>query len=408
MSPSRKHAEATLTMTNRPDPSTQFGAVARFADNALVRDLVAQIPTGFVMAEAPTGRIVVFNDEAARILGHPLIPADDVEAYARYGAVHDDGSPYRPEEHPLARALGGRFLHGERVRYRRGDGVTVTLSVNAGPLHDEKGRVAAAVLTMSDVTHERLAEERLRSRLETLVAQRTEELVRRTAELDRANAALRALSESLEATVRSRTEELEVSRARLAHDAQHDGLTGLPNRVRLEERLERALLAARRNGGRLAVMFLDLDGFKEVNDRHGHAVGDAALRQIAERLQEQLRPQDMLARLGGDEFVVLIDDLDHGASEEQGDAGDVLPEAVAAAELAARLLQALGEPIDVSGEPLRLSLSIGVTLFPEDGSDAVTLQRRADAAMYRAKGGGGNRVEFFDVAVTRVRGRGSS
>jgi diguanylate cyclase (GGDEF)-like protein/PAS domain S-box-containing protein len=364
------------------DHAEHAAAIARIVTDDEVRTLVDQIPTGFVMAEAPSGRIVVFNDQASRILGHPLIPADDIEDYAQYGAVHPDGRLYRPEEHPLARALAGRYIYDERVLYRRGDGLVITLSVNAGPLHDDRGRVIAAALTMSDVTAQQSVEARLRTRLEALVEQRTHELVRRTSELDRANAALRALSESLEATVRERTAELEASRSRLEHDAQHDSLTGLPNRVRLQERLERVITGAGRNGHRVAVMFLDLDGFKEVNDAYGHGVGDDVLRQAAQRLRECLPADAMLARLGGDEFMVLLTGLTDAAT----------------ADVVARSLVAtLDSPFEAAGVPARLTVSVGVTVYPEDGLDATTLQRRADAAMYRAKGAGGNRVHHFGV-----------
>jgi diguanylate cyclase (GGDEF)-like protein/PAS domain S-box-containing protein len=374
-------------MTNSSRAHAEHAAaIARLVSDDEVRTLVDQIPTGFVMAEAPSGRIVVFNDQASRILGHPLIPADDVEDYSRYGAVHSDGRLYEPEEHPLARALAGRYIYDERVLYRRGDGVVITLSVNAGPLHDDRGRVIAAALTMSDVTAQQSVEARLRTRLEALVEQRTHELVRRTSELDRANAALRALSESLEATVRERTAELEASRVRLEHEAQHDSLTGLPNRVRLQERLERSIAGAGRNGHRVAVMFLDLDGFKDVNDAYGHGVGDDVLRQAARRLRDCLPADAMLARLGGDEFMVLLTGLTDAA----------------AADVVARgLVATLEGPFDAAGAPARITVSVGVTVYPEDGLDATTLQRRADAAMYRAKGAGGNRVHHFGVGPDR-------
>jgi diguanylate cyclase (GGDEF)-like protein/PAS domain S-box-containing protein len=161
--------------------------------------------------------------------------------------------------------------------------------------------------------------------------------------------------------------------------AYRDTLTGLPNRVSLADRLQLELAHARRNRERLAVAYLDLDDFKQVNDRFGHAVGDEYLKAIALRLRTALRAVDTIARLGGDEFVILLPGL-AGQSD---------------AELVARkVLEALSTPIPVDGRSLRAGASIGVALFPNDGDEAETLMRRADKAMYRAKSAGGSRVEF--------------
>jgi diguanylate cyclase (GGDEF)-like protein/PAS domain S-box-containing protein len=335
--------------------------------------LLDQAPIGLVVAEAPTGRIVMLNAEAKRILGHDLIPAEAPDHYTSYGAIHTDGRVYRPEEHPLARALLGEVVRDETVRYRRGDGAVARLSASASPVRAPSGRILGAVTTFIDVTDRYWAEVRLRSRLERLVVERTLEVSQRASELERLNASLRAISDGLEEKVRQRT-------AQLAYQAQHDYLTGLPNRVLFEERLERAVASAHRYGRKLAVLFLDLDGFKLVNDTWGHDAGDLVLKQVAGRLPAGLRNSDTLARFGGDEFVVLATEINQPA-----DAGEV----------AAALLDSLAGPYQVMGQEVPLRASIGISVFPHDALEASRLLRQADTAMYAAKEAGGNGFLFY-------------
>ncbi len=167
----------------------------------------------------------------------------------------------------------------------------------------------------------------------------------------------------------------------LAYLAYHDPLTGLPNRLMVEQELDLALARARRSGGAAALMFVDLDEFKEVNDRLGHAAGDRLLSAVAARLRGVLRATDVLARQGGDEFLVLVADLGDEA-------------ALAAESVGAKLLEALREPFVVADTELRTGASIGVSLYPTDAADTEALMRHADAAMYRAKAAGGGRLSF--------------
>jgi diguanylate cyclase (GGDEF)-like protein len=159
----------------------------------------------------------------------------------------------------------------------------------------------------------------------------------------------------------------------LRHMAQHDQLTGLPNRVLFSDRFEQQLAQARRHGGRFALFFLDIDGFKPINDQYGHAVGDRLLQQVARRLQEALRASDTVGRIGGDEFVVLMPEL---AGQD------------AAAALADKIRQAVRRPFLVDGHELNISCSLGVAIYPDDGNDETSLTRSADEAMYRAKRSG--------------------
>lgn len=167
----------------------------------------------------------------------------------------------------------------------------------------------------------------------------------------------------------------------LAHMAMHDQLTGLPNRALLLDRLTHALAAARRRGSAVAVLFLDLNGFKEINDTLGHSAGDLVLCEVALRLSTVLRGKDTLARLGGDEFVLVCDDLPHA---------DTRTTAVAVYAVAERIRACLAEPISSGGAAVHVSASIGVALaHPEKDRampDPTTLLREADADMYREKG----------------------
>jgi len=166
----------------------------------------------------------------------------------------------------------------------------------------------------------------------------------------------------------------------LDHAATHDALTGLPNRRLLQDRLLKALQRASRSGRMVAVLFVDLDRFKRINDSLGHRLGDEVLRQSASRLSEICRAQDTVARWGGDEFVLLFEDL---------------PNRDAVAPVAAKLVQSLSQPMKLGDFELPGMASVGVSLYPLDSSDSEQLLAHADAAMYRAKSNGGGRFEFY-------------
>jgi diguanylate cyclase (GGDEF)-like protein/PAS domain S-box-containing protein len=169
---------------------------------------------------------------------------------------------------------------------------------------------------------------------------------------------------------------------RLAHLAYHDSLTGLPNRAMFGEHLEVALARAERASAALAVLFVDLDDFKLVNDSFGHGAGDQLLCAVADRLRRAVRPSDVVARQGGDEFLILLADLDPAEGDDQPDALGVVR------RVATELLEALREPVSVLGTDVYCSGSIGVSMFPGDATNAETLLKHADIAMYRAKEAG--------------------
>lgn len=168
--------------------------------------------------------------------------------------------------------------------------------------------------------------------------------------------------------------------AEIRHIANHDALTGLPNRLHVQVVLEQALAAARRNKSEVAVMFIDLDRFKNVNDTLGHAVGDALLIQVAERLRSNIRESDLVARLGGDEFVVVMAD------------DKVI---TGAGKVAEKILSSLSVPYQVGEHCLHSTPSIGISLFPQDGDNTESMMKYADIAMYRAKEAGRGQFRFY-------------
>jgi diguanylate cyclase (GGDEF)-like protein/PAS domain S-box-containing protein len=212
----------------------------------------------------------------------------------------------------------------------RRDGVEVPIEDSVSPIHDREGKVAGAVIVFRDVS------------------------------------ATRAMT------------------LQMTHTAQHDFLTGLPNRMLLNDRIEQAIALAPRHGKTSAVLFLDLDGFKHINDSLGHSIGDKLLQSVAERLVTCVRSADTVSRQGGDEFVVLLSEM---AQPED------------AAITARRVLQAVAEPHLIDGHDLHVTSSIGVSVFPDDGRDAETLIQNADTAMYQAKENGHQSYRFFTSAM---------
>ncbi len=178
--------------------------------------------------------------------------------------------------------------------------------------------------------------------------------------------------------------ELKAKESQIQHQAHHDALTGLPNRALLRDRLGMAINGARREGRKVAVLSVDLDNFKQVNDSLGHMVGDIYLQQAAEQMRQMVRPQDTLARVGGDEFVVVLQDV-----ENERDA----------AQVAERLLTRFTDPVRVQEHELFVGASVGIALFPDDGDDPDTLVRNADIAMSRAKEQGKRRYHLFTPAM---------
>ncbi|MGZ8158282.1 MAG: sensor domain-containing protein [Methylobacter sp.] len=167
--------------------------------------------------------------------------------------------------------------------------------------------------------------------------------------------------------------------------AYHDPLTKLPNRLLLKDRIDHSLQNALREGSQAAVLFLDLDRFKGINDTYGHAVGDGLLREAAKRIKNLVRKEDTVSRYAGDEFVVFMENI---------------PDAKNPAKLAQKLIDTFNAPVYIKGYRLKISTSVGISLFPQDGHDTDTLIRNADAAMYRAKKEGRNNFQYYSLELT--------
>ncbi|MBY0577548.1 MAG: diguanylate cyclase [Burkholderiales bacterium] len=174
--------------------------------------------------------------------------------------------------------------------------------------------------------------------------------------------------------------ERKAAEQKIVHLAHHDYLTGLPNRVLFLDRLEQAIAHARRAGCKVALLFLDLDGFKRVNDELGHDVGDMLLQEVARRLADIVRASDTVARVGGDEFTLILGNV---AAQEF------------ASQVAGKIIDALSEPFDMEGRQCQVGGSIGVSIFPDDSEDPGTLLKQSDEAMYLAKQRGKNRHKLY-------------
>ncbi len=194
--------------------------------------------------------------------------------------------------------------------------------------------------------------------------------------------AANASNDALQREINRRVE----TQTRLAHLATHDTLTGLPNRALFSERLERAIDTAQRAENKLALLYLDLDHFKDVNDTLGHAAGDGLLRTVSQRLEGCLRGDAMVARMGGDEFALFVNDLD----------------AAGASALAQRIITTLADPIILVGHRVFVGVSVGVTICPDDGDQVGTLLSNGDIAMYRAKQEGRNCFQMFDKGLNET------
>jgi len=283
-----------------------------------------------VMSTDAAGRVTFLNGVAERLTGWSL-----QEAAGR--AVHEvfhiiDAISREPVNNPMDTAIAENKIVGltPNCMLVRRDGVESAIEDSAAPIHDRHGVVTGAVMVFHDVS------------------------------------SARAMSQ------------------RMSHLAQHDSLTELPNRILLNDRLQQGLAAAQRRQQRLALLFLDMDRFKTINDSMGHAAGDRLLQSAAQRLTSCVRASDTVSRQGGDEFVVLL--------SEVGEPQD-------AAVCAEKILAAFAEPHEVEHTALYVTFSIGIVTYPEDGLDAATLLQNADLAMYQAKSHGRNCYQFFAAGM---------
>jgi diguanylate cyclase (GGDEF)-like protein/PAS domain S-box-containing protein len=243
-----------------------------------------------------------------------------------------DGSTRKTARDPMEMAVDQNRTVGLTVNcvLIRRDGFESAIEDSAAPIHDRVGRITGAVIVFHDVS------------------------------------AARAMSDQM------------------THSAQHDVVTTLPNRLLLSDRISQSISLARRQKKHLAVIFLDLDRFKYINDSLGHATGDQLLRSVSRRLLASVRASDTVSRQGGDEFVILLSEITHPAH---------------AATSAIKILLSLNAPHSIGGQELHIDGSIGISVYPEDGEDAETLIKNADTAMYHAKERGRNNFQFFTAEM---------
>jgi diguanylate cyclase (GGDEF)-like protein/PAS domain S-box-containing protein len=290
-----------------------------------------------VLSTDLSGKVTYLNLLAERMTGWSCAEAAGRPLAEVFNII--DGETREAAQNPVELAVQqGKTvpLPSNCILIRR-DGFESPIADSAAPIHDRGGQITGAVIVFRDVSVER------------------------------------AMS------------------LQLSHMAQYDVLTDLPNRTLLNDRLTQAIASARRHDAGLAVLFVDLDRFKQINDSFGHAMGDALLQSVAHRLLACVRTSDTVSRLGGDEFVILLSELDH------------VEDAVIAAN---KVLSALAAPHRVAQHDLDVTVSIGVSTFPFDGQDAETLIKNADTAMYHAKENGRNNYQFFEQGMNdRAVGR---
>ena len=290
-----------------------------------------------VLSTDLSGKVTYLNLLAERMTGWSCAEAAGRPLAEVFNII--DGETREAAQNPVELAVQqGKTvpLPSNCILIRR-DGFESPIADSAAPIHDRGGQITGAVIVFRDVSVER------------------------------------AMS------------------LQLSHMAQYDVLTDLPNRTLLNDRLTQAIASARRHDTGLAVLFVDLDRFKQINDSFGHAMGDALLQSVAHRLLACVRTSDTVSRLGGDEFVILLSELDH------------VEDAVMAAN---KVLSALAAPHRVAQHDLDVTVSIGVSTFPFDGQDAETLIKNADTAMYHAKENGRNNYQFFEQGMNeRAVGR---
>jgi diguanylate cyclase (GGDEF)-like protein/PAS domain S-box-containing protein len=280
-----------------------------------------------VISTDPAGTVTYLNPVAERLTGWSCKQAIGRSLVQVFNVV--DGPSRVPVSDRLEVAIHDdrTVASAQNAILTRRDGVEVAIEDSIAPIHDRHARLTGAVIVFRDVTTARAREDLLSVRI------------------------------------------------------QHDALTNLPNRLLLIDRLEHAIAQARRRGTKVAVLFIDLDRFKDVNDALGHAVGDRLLQEVAKRLKSAVRESDTVGRLGGDEFVVVLSEVDHPQS---------------AARQADKIRAVLAaSPHAIGSQKLSIESSIGTSFFPDDGLDATSLVNCADMAMYVAKRSGRNAHRFF-------------
>lgn len=304
------------------DVTEQHRAIASLRDSEIMlREITTVLGEG-VYALDREGHVIFINPAAERLLGWRKEELLGRHGHETFHYKKPDGSPFPRQECPVFKTIhSGSTYRSEEDFVVRKDGSFLPVTIVSTPLLRE-GEIIGSVAAFHDITERKQAMDRIQ------------------------------------------------------HLAHYDPLTGLPNRRLLEDRLEQALARAQRNHQSLAVMFLDLDHFKQINDTLGHDQGDELLKAVAVRLAECVRQEDTVSRLGGDEFVVVLPEITR--------AGD-------AAIVAQKIVEAIRLPVKLDRQELHITTSVGLAVYPLDGGDVGSLMKNADSAMYRAKESGRDR-----------------
>jgi len=294
--------------------------------NAQQAEILSQIHDGIVTTDLEA-KITSFNHGAEIVTGYKAYEVIGKSIEMFYDV---EDAKTRKQKREILFKEGS--LHQE-LRFIKKDGTYIYTDLSASVLKDSEGKIIGVVSYVQDITQRRLAQEKME------------------------------------------------------YQSYHDALTGLPNRVLFKEGLVHAIKKAKHNKTILALLFIDLDHFKEINDSLGHQVGDKLLQETTKRLYTVLREQDVLSRLGGDEFGVIIE----GLSKAQE-----------ASSFAKKILDTLAEPLEIDGNTLYVSSSIGISLYPEDGTTSENLLKFADSAMYKAKNEGRNTFQYYSAEMTEI------
>lgn len=311
-----------------------FSANELDKQNNLLTTVLKTIPVGVLMVEAPSGKPLIANDASIHLLGREMPSGVNKDNFTQIFSIGKapDNRPYPVDELPMVLGMQGLHSHIEDMMIVHPDGSKHTLEVTGSPVRDSKGLVWASVVSLFDIT-------------------------------DRS-----------------------IAKAEMTRMAYYDHLTKLPNRRLFHDRIQMAITQSRRDKARLALLMIDLDKFKPINDNLGHSIGDLLLKAVAKRMQGCLRESDTLSRVGGDEFVVILPNISH-EQDAQG--------------VAEKIRLAINAPFDLAGGyKVSIACSIGIAIYPEHGKDEKRLLKNADDAMYVAKELGRNGVQLFSSRIS--------
>ncbi len=366
---------AIVEFDDEGNPQTAFGLLQDVTERKTYQQELEAREALANQAEAVTDIGHYICDEIAQTYtyispGFARILGVDAEDYMRtVGSNDEDVEDVHPDDRAKVLDTYRRACEeggGYSLEYRifRGDGELRWVREQTLTQQNDEGKTVQTIGVLQDITEHKQIEQNLRDArdsLESKVKSRTRKLAETV--------------EQLEAEIRER----EKIAAELDFLANHDALTGLPSLRLCKDRLQQSLAEARRKRLLTAVMFLDLDGFKQINDTHGHESGDQVLKATADRIRAEIRETDTVARIGGDEFIIILSSL---------------PEIDIAERISSDLNRRIARPIRLDDATVSISASIGIAVYPDDGSTAEDLMRNADRAMYRVKDSGKNDFGF--------------